>query len=50
MIDFDLLSACHGSGMRVITWTVNDPVEVRRLVAMEVDGIISDIPEIVPRE
>jgi len=32
-------------GYRVNVWTVNDPAEMRRMVAAGVDGIITDCPE-----
>ncbi len=32
-------------GYRVLAWTVNDPAEMRRLVEMGVDGIITDRPD-----
>lgn len=33
------------AGVRVFTWTVNDPREIGRARALGVDGIISDFPE-----
>lgn len=35
----------HRRGLRVLTWTVNDPEEIEQMVGMGVDGIISDFPE-----
>ena len=46
---YKLLSAnaveeCHEQGLRVIPWTVNDPKEMKALIQMGVDGIITDYP------
>ena len=39
-----LVRRAHARGLRVRVWTVNAAAEVRRMVAWEVDGIISDAP------
>jgi glycerophosphoryl diester phosphodiesterase len=35
----------HQLGMRVVVWTVNEPADIRRMIEMKVDGIISDYPD-----
>lgn len=37
-----LLRAAHRHGVEVHVWTVNDAVDMRRLIAAGVDGIVSD--------
>ncbi len=32
-------------GLKIVPWTVNDPVEMGRLIDMGVDGIITDYPD-----
>ncbi|MCC7484073.1 MAG: glycerophosphodiester phosphodiesterase [Burkholderiales bacterium] len=32
-------------GLKVIVWTVNEPGDMRRMIALGVDGIISDYPD-----
>jgi glycerophosphoryl diester phosphodiesterase len=45
----DFIARCHALSLRVDYWTVNDPMEARRLVALGADGIMTDDPaRIVP--
>ncbi|WP_194422407.1 glycerophosphodiester phosphodiesterase family protein [Microbacterium abyssi] len=37
-----LVRAAHRHGVEVHVWTVNDPIEMRRLVAAGVDGVVTD--------
>ncbi len=39
------LAEAHGLGLRVFTWTVNEPADMARLTAWGVDAIISDRPD-----
>lgn len=43
MVDQALVDAIHAAGGRVIVWTVNDPTDARRLAALGVDGLCSDV-------
>jgi glycerophosphoryl diester phosphodiesterase len=36
----------HARGVAVIPWVVNDPDEIRRMIAWGVDGIITDRPDL----
>ncbi len=47
---FKLLKAedivyCHGKGIKVIPWTVNDVSDMKAMVAVGVDGLITDYPD-----
>lgn len=46
-VDAALVAAAHARGLRVQPYTVNDPAEVERLLALGVDGVISDVPDVV---
>ncbi|MDZ7630448.1 MAG: glycerophosphodiester phosphodiesterase [Gemmatimonadaceae bacterium] len=43
MVDQVLVDAIHGAGGRVIVWTVNTPDDARRLAALGVDALCSDV-------
>jgi len=42
-----LVNAAHDAGMRVIPWTVSDRATVEALMDIGVDGIITDLPNMV---
>jgi glycerophosphoryl diester phosphodiesterase len=41
-----LVDECHQKGMKIIAWTVNNLEDMNNLVAMGVDGLISDYPNL----
>lgn len=41
-----LVNDCHKKGMKLIPWTVNDVPKMKRLIALGVDGLISDYPNL----
>lgn len=41
-----LVSRYHRAGLEVHVWTVNDPAEMRRLIEIGVDGIVTDRADI----
>ena len=41
----DGVAQAHQRGLRVLTWTVNDPEEIEQMADIGVDGIMSDFPE-----
>lgn len=47
MIDEEYMRWARSQGHYVNTWTVNDPDEARRLAALGVDVIISDVPDVI---
>jgi glycerophosphoryl diester phosphodiesterase len=40
----DFIARCHDLGVRVDYWTIDDPTEARRLLALGADGIMTDDP------
>ena len=45
LVTEDLVKACRKRGMRVIPWTVNEEKDMRKMIELDVDGIITDYPE-----
>lgn len=44
LADRALVRAVHGAGLEIHVWTANRPEELRRMIALGVDGIITDYP------
>lgn len=44
-VDAALVAAAHRHGLRVQPYTVNHPGEIERLLALGVDGLITDVPD-----
>ena len=38
------VAQAHTAGLEVHVWTVDDPEEMRRLAALNVDAIMTDVP------
>ncbi|UBV42965.1 glycerophosphodiester phosphodiesterase [Deinococcus taeanensis] len=47
LTDAALVALARREGWRINTWTVNDPGEVRRLRALDVDALIGDHPTVL---
>lgn len=43
-----VLDTLHQKGMKVIPWTVNETADMKKLVDLGVDGIITDYPDRIP--
>ncbi|HEX9918693.1 MAG TPA: glycerophosphodiester phosphodiesterase family protein, partial [Pyrinomonadaceae bacterium] len=41
----ELVAAAHRAGVEVHVWTVNDEAGMRRMLALGVDGIMTDYPD-----
>jgi glycerophosphoryl diester phosphodiesterase len=42
-----LVDSAHIAGKQIHVWTVNDPAQMKQLLAMGVDGIITDRPDLL---
>lgn len=43
-----VVNKCHRKGIKVIPWTVNTTEDMKELIEMGVDGIITDYPNLIP--
>lgn len=46
----DLMCRAHERGMKVVTWTVDEPEEIHRLMLVGCEAIISNYPNVLLRE
>jgi glycerophosphoryl diester phosphodiesterase len=46
LVTRELVDAAHAAGKRVVPWTVNDPARMAELIALGVDGLTTDRPEL----
>ncbi len=44
-IDVAKINAAHAEGLRVVPWTVNKPEDIAEVLALPVDGLITDYPD-----
>ena len=49
IVDRKFVDAAHRADLQVHVWTIDDPVEMGRLLDLEVDGIMTDRPEILKK-
>jgi glycerophosphoryl diester phosphodiesterase len=42
IVDEELIAAAHGQGCQVHVWTINDEAQMRRLLALGVDALVTD--------
>jgi glycerophosphoryl diester phosphodiesterase len=47
LITLESVAAAHAIGVEVHVWTINEPAEARRLLALGCDGIMTDVPHLI---
>lgn len=46
----DEVSRAHALGLKVVPWTVNEVADMRRMIDISVDGLITDYPDRIRRQ
>ena len=49
MVGEALVAAAHDHGLEVNVWTVDDPARMAELVALGVDGLCTNVPDVARR-
>ena len=47
LIDAPIVEKLHADGYKVIPWTINEQKDIKDMIDFQVDGIISDYPDVV---
>jgi len=47
ILDEELIKEAKDKGMKLFIWTVNYPVEMKKLIDLKVDGLITDVPDVL---
>lgn len=47
IVDQRFVDVAHAAGLAVHVWTIDDPDEMRRLLSLDVDGIMTDRPSVL---
>ncbi|HMS68521.1 MAG: glycerophosphodiester phosphodiesterase family protein [Saprospiraceae bacterium] len=50
LVDSFLVKSCHDKNIKIIPWTVNEVKDIKKMMNLGVDGIISDYPDRVIAE
>ena len=45
LLTLEKVTLLQENGFQVFPWTVNNPEDIQKMIAMNVDGIISDFPD-----
>ncbi|MFX1561062.1 MAG: glycerophosphodiester phosphodiesterase, partial [Promethearchaeota archaeon] len=45
LVTNELMQKAHSAGLKVYPWTVNDVKTMKQLLALGVDGLITDFPD-----
>ena len=46
-LDAGRVQRAHALGLRVVPWTVNEPADMQRLLGFNVDGMVTDRPDVL---
>lgn len=47
ILDEELIKKAKDKGLKLFIWTVNYPVEMKKLIDLKVDGLITDVPDVL---
>ncbi len=47
ILDEELIRKAKDNGKKLFVWTVNDPAEMKKLIGLGIDGLITDVPDVL---